>query len=354
MYIRHDPRMQVANNLYRQVVPRYGTRLAAAAAGGYYYYPQIYKGAKKLYNYYQSSPKPSAIRAKNAINKSIRARRVKTFPKKIKSQIKELKKIAESDMGTLTYRDRAPARLLAGVNAQAASAISASDTTILESVIAQLRYYDPSAPTALVTADGASGSYQKEFFFKRTYSKITLRNNYQTPCHVKVYCCKPKEDTNITPFVAWTNGLTDMSNGLYSDTNVFPTDSPQFTDLYKTIKSESKLLNPGQEMVCSNSMKEFQYDPSLTDSHNLTYQTRNKNFLWMIVVQGVIAHDTTLDEQGLIACGVDIVVDRVFEVRYSAGADIKYVYVTDSLDTFTNGAVYSSRPVSDNIGYSVA
>lgn len=322
----------------------------------------LYYGAPGVAAYYGAKyyNKPSAIKARNQTMRSIKSgvklRRTKrkTFPKKVKSQIKELKRLAESDMGRLVYRDMAPARLLAGVNAQACSAIAASDTSILEAVIAQLRYYDPSAPSTLVTADGATGTYQKEFYFKRIYSKITYRNNYQSPVLVKSYCCVPKDDTNITPFVAWTNGLTDGANGSYSDMNSYPTDSQQFQDLYKIVSSKTKLLNPGQELVCTHSEKPFQYDPSLTDSHSLSYQTRNKNFLWMTIVSGCVGHDTSLDEQGFLAAGVDIIIERVFEVHYSAGADIRFVYTTNSLDTFTNGGVYSSKPVADNIGYSVS
>lgn len=302
----------------------------------------IYRYSKSRYRRYKSRPVKFAS---------------KTVPRQVrglKNQVRELRRVAESDMGTLIFRDREASSILASVNEQEASSLVGSSTTLLEEVLAQLRYYNPSAPSSLVTADGATGTYQKEFHFKRNYSRLLLRNNYQVPVKVTIYICSPKGETTISPLTAWTNGLTDISNATYNSTLSYPTDSQQFNDLYKVVKVKRSLLHPGNEYSCSHSTKSFSYDPSLVDSHGLSYHRAFKSFLFLTVVQGVIGHDTSLSEYGVLASGVDVMLDRTYEVQYAAGADIKYVYVTGNLSAFTNGGVVSNKPVSDNQGYSVS
>lgn len=273
--------------------------------------------------------------------------------RQMKKQMRELKRVSEADTGLLVFRDIEASRLLASQAVQNEVSWAGCSTAELEEVLAQLRYYDPAAPTTLVTADGTTGTYQKEFYFNKIYSKLTLRNSYQTPAMVCVYALEPKADTSITPSTAWSNGLTDASNGTVNSLNIYPTDSPQFNDLWSIKKTWKRLLQAGSEMACPYSIKPFQYDPSLTDSHNLTFQ-RKQSFVYLIVLQGVVAHDTTLNEQSFTAAGLDRQIERTFNVKYPANADIKFTYVTSSLSSITNGLVVSSKPVADNIPYSVA
>lgn len=282
-----------------------------------------------------------------------RAKR-KSFPKKIKGQIKELKRLAESDMGRLIFRERVTGGLIATANVRNSVVVNHSSTTKIEQVLGQLRYYDPAAPTALVTADGTTGSYQKEFLVQRQYSKLLLRNNYQVPCEVQVYCCRPKEDTSITPLAAWSNGIVDSSNGATTHLLMYPSDSRQMTDLWRIEKTVKKTLAPGQECSIIMSDKSFQYDPSLVDSHGLTYQGRSKSGVFLVNVNGATGHDSALAEYGNLGAGIDWSVDLTVEVHYSAGADIVYTYVSNGADTFTNGGIVSNKPVSDNQGYSLA
>lgn len=277
----------------------------------------------------------------------------KPFPKKIKQQLKEVKKLAEADMGTLTYRDIETSQLLASSNSQGVVSYVGNSTEAIEEVIAQLRYYNPSSPSTLVTADGATGAYQKEFYISRAYSKITCRNNFQVPAHVSIYICVPKQDTSITPTTAWSNGLTDSSNGTTSNINSFPTDSLQFTDLWRIQKTRKKVVQPGSTWSLNHSVKPFSYDPSLIDDHSFSYQRLFRGWSYLVVVQGVCGHDsTTTTTTGILQAGVDFVVERTFEVRYNAGADIKYTYYASALGTLTTGGVVSQKPVADNQKYS--
>lgn len=273
----------------------------------------------------------------------------------LKKKVKELQRIAESDMGTHIYRHKGATRNLSSVGQMTIASLTGVTVSSIEAALAGLRYYNPSTPSSLVTADGTTGSYQKEFFFKRCISKYLCVNNYQVPVKLRMYIVVPKEDTSISPSTAFTNGLTDVGGPSSSSPLVHLTDSEEFGDLYSIVKSVICVLQPGESKLLSYSAKPFQYDPSLIDNHNLSYQRKFGCHTLVTRVEGVLGHDTVANEQGTLAAGVDIQEDRVFEIRYAAGADIKTIAINDTSDViFTNGGVVSSKPVADNQGYSVA
>lgn len=317
---------------------------------------RAYKTAKKKWN---------ARKAAKTVNKATkRTRKLRMELYKIKKrdrpvaklakQLKNLQIQSKSDQGELIARIRDNSRSLCGVNAQSAADILGYSTATLESILSQCKFFNPSVPGTLTTADISSGTFQRDIHFATAYTRLRVRNNYQVPARVSIYCCLVKDDTSISPRTAWANGLADIGSVTYTDPMTFPSDSQQLSDLYKIESSVKKVLIPGQEMSLSYSAPKFIYDPSLVDSHNLTYLKQYKCHGYIVVVEGVMGHDTTADEQGNLAAGVDIEIYRNFKVHYSAGAQIRVLYTSDGLSTFTNGGVVSSKPVCDNIGYSVA
>lgn len=312
---------------------RYGQQSADQLAN------TIYRGYKKR------------ARVAKKVNKKIR----KSMPlNKLKSQVRELQKQSKSDQGELIYRARDNLRVTAAVNSQAAGDVLGYSAVTLESVLANCKFFNPSVPGTLTTADLSSGTFQRDIHFKRAMSKIIVRNNYQVPARVRLYGCVAKEDTGITPRTTWVNGLADIGSAVYTDAMTYPSDSRQFTDIYKVAVSLRKTLEPGQECELSYSSKEFDYDPSLYDSHNLAYLSEYGCHGWIIIVEGVMGHDTAADEQGALQAAVDVAIYRNFKVLYPAGANLRLLATSDGFSTFTNGGVVSSKPVSDNIGYSVA
>ncbi|WP_445720965.1 hypothetical protein [Flavobacterium sp.] len=310
------------------------------------------KSAYSLNTYVKGRKAPLAIMPAKAY---VRRAKRKSFPKKVKSQIRELRRLAESDMGTHIQRKRQTGVITSAVGSSSHNSLATSSITNLEEVIAQLRYYNPSAPSTLVTADGTTGTYQKEFFFNKVYGKLTVRNNYQVPAKVTVYSVSPKADTSIAPSTAFTQGLTDIGNPSNVSPLVYLTDSVQFKDLYKINKTKSKTLMPGQQLVCSHSAKPFQYDPSFVDSHAITYQAKFKAMLWVIRLEGVLGHDSSVTtEHNLLQAAIDYENEITFQVKYAAGADIHYIHLDDVSDTFTNAGVVSQKPVADNQSYSVS
>lgn len=271
----------------------------------------------------------------------------------LRKQVKQLQRKVNNSEGTLHYMKHQTYRVLAGVNTQGIQEVGQSNISDYETVLAQLRFFDSATPGTLVQASGATATYAREYLINY-YVETEVKNNYQIPVEVAVYNLVPKVDTSITPFTAYVNGLADVGNPTNTDPMLYPTHSPQFNDLWKIEKSVKKTLMPGQKCMITQSKKDIAYDPSLYDSQTQVYQKRFKTSIQYVRVQGVLAHDTTANEQGLAACGVDIKSYTKWTVKYDAGIELEYIYLENNLDSFTNGAVVSSMPVADNIGYSVA
>lgn len=281
---------------------------------------------------------------------TIRRGRAGTMPRKVKGlsrQVRELKRLAEADMGTHIHRRRDVNAILSLENEQNVNYIVSCNVERLEEVLLQLRYYDPSNPGTLLVASGVSGTFQKDFFFSRIHSKITVRNNYQVPCEVRIYQCVPKDDTSIDVVSAFQDGLTDVGNPGYLSPLTYLTDSKLFDDLWRIKQSAIKLLDAGRQCSMTWSAKPFQYDPSLTDSHNQQYQAAFQASVFMVFIKGVVSHDALADQQGTSSAGIDMMCDTVYEVKYPAGADITQFTVDDGSSAFANGARLTNKPAAD-------
>lgn len=274
----------------------------------------------------------------------------------LKSQVKTLSKKTNESLSQLTYRSITANKLQSGVNSQAVAIEALCGVSNLEAVLAQAKFYDPSNPGVLLTANLSTGGYARKIMFKSCHARIDMRSSYQVPMEVRVYSCHVSDDTDYTASQAWTNSVGDSSN-LTSITEPFtyPSDSVAKNIWnYKLIKKCE--LKPGQHATVSVSEKSFNYDPSVVDNHNLNYQRlygHGRSIL--IVVNSVLAHDTVADQQGLGAGAIDYCVRKRFVVEYnSGGPPIKYLYYSNGMDsTFTNGAVVGNM-VTDNQGFSQA
>lgn len=343
----------------------YGTKGLAAGAGyaavknaGYAarrlkaVAPYIY-GGKSMAGY-----KTLQTRSRYGEKRRFRRRRFSSAKKgvtNLRKQVRTLSRQQKTSMGELIFHDRATYTARAPVNQQVHVLGYAVRTTEYEAVLAQLRFFDIANPATLVQASGAVGTYSRDYLFSTVYSQLGFMNNYQVPAKVTVYACCPKEDTSIAPTTAFTDGLVDQGNPSNTSQMVHLTDSIQFNDLWRICKRKSAIVMPGKRMSCTMSLKNIMYDPALLDSHSLVYQPKYKCFQWVVRVEGVIAHDSSVaTEQGFAAAGGDFYVHTKYVVRYEAGTDLKYIYINDGADSFTNGALVSEAPVADNIAYSVS
>lgn len=279
--------------------------------------------------------------------KKVKAKRKpKTKGQKLAKQVRHLQKQVNANTSILKYKARSFGTVKAAAN-QCAYASYPLSTSSLESVLQNLRYFDPSAPGTYKTVDFTAGTQSKSVEVQ-FYSKIDIRNNYKVPVIVDVYCVTAKQDTSIAPDAAVTNGLTDLGiSSPSTEVQCFPTESPQFQDLWKIAKHSQIELQPNLATTLKWSCDPFSYDPSVVDSHNLTFQKEMRSMCWLIRVMGVMAHDSSVTtEIGQAPCGVDVMNNRIFTIKYPGGADFEYMIVTNSATTFTNGANVSMPTIT--------
>lgn len=270
--------------------------------------------------------------------------------------MKTLSKKTNESLSLLTYRTVYAHKLQSGVKNQAVTTENICYVPSLEAVLAQAKFYDPSNPATLITANLSTGGYSRKVRFKSIHARVDIRSSYQVPMEVRVYSCHVSDDTDYTPTQAWTNSVGDSSNlTSINQPYTYPTDSVAKNIWnYKLIKKCE--LKPGQHTSVSVSEKAFNYDPSVTDNHNLNFQRLfGHGRTIMIVANSVLGHDSVLDQQGFGAGAIDYCVRKRYLVEYnSGGPPIKYLYQDDQTDaTFTNGAVVGNM-VTDNQGFSQA
>lgn len=259
--------------------------------------------------------------------------------KTLKKKVQALTKMVNADNATHTHRYSATGKVLANYSQTGITSVDANTSALIETAVASLRYYDPSNPTVLTSAVGASGTYSRKFGIHNMHSKIVIRNNYRIPVKIKVMLVTPKVDTSITPETAFTTGLTKQLSPSATSTLVHFSDSDMFRELWSVVKSKSFELKNNKECSLSHSTSAFEYDPSLYDSHSLLYQKTAKACRWLIRIEGVLAHDSVVTtEQGLANCGVDFAVESKWVIKYDAGTNLNDVSLSDGYDTFTTQA----------------
>lgn len=268
-------------------------------------------------------------------------------------QVRKLSKQMADNTANHTHRQRVTGRANIGENLVKYLQIdTGGKLSDIELAAAKLRYYDATT-NALITVDASSGSYNRDLHLS-IYYKLLVKNNYQTPVEVRIYDCVPKDSTGLGPVSLLQSGLDDQGTGLLdSSPLLFPTDSKNLTDVW-TIKSSIKTLMPGQHMVASHFHKKFDYDISTNDAHTLIYQKSQGGHIFFVRITGTLGHDSAQNEQGMMPAGIDYQMDIVYKFSYNAGKDLDDFSINDGSSTFTNNGVYSSRPVSDNISFSIA
>lgn len=281
---------------------------------------------------------------------------VKRAITRVTKAIKGLKQDVNSALGTVTYRNVKSGSSLAVANKRDTKEFAdVNITTTLESITGVLEFFDPSNPATLITASQSAGTYQRNVMFKSISSKIHLRNNYQTDARLKVYLCHCKDDTDKSPLTAWDAAVPDASDMTDStDLLIYPSDCNLFNDLWRSKLVINTTLSPGQSITASNTEKDVEIDAAVIDSHNLLYQKEYKSFVWLILTEGTICHDTVASEQGLGPAGVDYEVRNTYKMSYNAGINLTKVIASNQLDNFSNSAVQSHQPVADNQAFSVA
>lgn len=300
--------------------------------------------------------------AKKYKRKAKRSRKAKTKrysrPKtSLKKKVQQISRQLNSDRARHVYKYIHAWDLASAINGVNYASQDFCTGTQIEGFMANLRYYDPSVPGTLVTASGATGTYQREIFFKNVHATCEVRNNYQVPCKVKIYLVQPKGDTNISPTTYYNNSITDqlIGGGSVVTPAIYPTDLNAFMAQWKCKCIKDVYLDAGATVIVQHSTGSFKYDPALFDSHNLDYQNKFKTFSFLIRLEGVIGHDTTADQQTTLDASVDMQFNARAEILYDAGINLDDIYLSNNrAATFTNSGVVSNKPIADNQAWSKA
>lgn len=226
----------------------------------------------------------------------------------------------------------------------------------IEGALSELKYYDPSNPATLLTADGTDGAFRKEFYFTKFVTSGIFKNNSNVPVNIKVYVMHPKLDTSITPVDAFTTGLADVGSPSSTAINVYPTDSNVLTTLWRTSKTITRMIQPGGQLKVSHAAKPFKYDPAFfSDAHNLEYQRAFQATVITYRLAGQIGHKPDdITDLGFLATGLDILTSISFTVTYDAGADIETVKLASLTTLGTNDGVTGVRAVSNNQAFDIS
>lgn len=324
----------------------YGSVLAggAAAVGGY---------MKRKFGQYAAKQAKAALYSA-AKKRYARTTRNRSSKKTIATKIKNIERRIRELTSLHIFRKLNSGSIASASNGCAYGSFELNRASDIEESLANLRFFDPSAPGTLITANGATGTYSRNFEIKSSFI-LKIKNNYQVPVTVRCWYFDIKADTNITPLVAFTDGLANVGSPSSTDPLTFPSDSDMLSDLWKGKGASMWHLKPGEFKYVHLYAMPIMYDPATYDSHNTAYQRHNKSKAVLLRVEGDIGHDrTTSSLRGTLNAGVDWEGKHTYYIKYSSGgADLKTVNISNNLDTFTDAGVVS-QVVADNQVYSSA
>lgn len=273
-------------------------------------------------------------------------------------QVREIKKALNADQARFVFKSVSKDVVTSSAFAVEHEAHNMTGVSEIEGMITQLRYYDPSNPGTLVTANANTGTYSRKIHFKNIHAKLDIKNSYQIPCRIKVYIVTPKSDTNLTPLSYYTAGITDqvITGGDETTPLLYLTDINNFNSQWKAKLVKDVELMAGKSCTATWNSGSFDYDPSVFDAHTVEYQTKFKSAVWVIRIESPPCHDaTTAGQVDYNACSVDVLTYIKAEVLYDAGCNLDDIYISNNLSgAFTSGNGVTGAPLSDNYKREVA
>lgn len=330
-----------------------------------------YKSKKKIFSKYNRMPYKKKYNKKRSSSKKYSQQKggqkvssgKRTYRKRrpkvsLTKEVRLLKKEVHSGMATHTHKRFDTYRQIANTAQCSHTAYDINTASLIEAYTSNMRFFNPSTPATPTLANPSTSTDSMDIVFKSIYTKLELRNNYQVPCKVKVYVCRVKGDTAISPTTYFDNGIDDQVEGTASSTDplIYLTDIDVLKAQYDIELIKDVELDAGNSCSAIYVVRQFDYDPSTYDAHSLAYQRKWRGCAFVVRVEGVLGHDTAVaGEQTTLQCGVDIAHTIKAVISYDAGASYNTIVIDDNRDaSFTNSGVVSSKPVSDNITYSAA
>lgn len=347
-------RRQFYNNIPRYLAPAIRPAFGTMASLAPYVYQRYAPAVKR---YFSARPPPSRMMASRppVVRQYSRPYARPAAKATLSKRVKAVEKKLSHETSTVVYKKDTKDTLKPGMGEAVYGNQDVVTNTNIELALAQARFFDPATPGTLITASLASPTYSQNIDVAvRTQCIIT--NNYQVPCIVTYGVATPRRDTSVSTNTALSNGWADVGNPSGASTLISFNDSREFGRLWKCTLKTVKLM-PGKTITLSKSHKRFSYDPSYTDTETETYQSKTRATTFCYRCQGVLGHDVSVtSEQGFLPAGIDVYTSTIFTIYYnSGGAAVKTIVLNEGASqSFTNGGVVSSKPVSDNVGYSIA
>lgn len=277
--------------------------------------------------------------------------------RKLEKDLKLTSRLAEADTGTHIYRTRNTETLKCLTNLTIINGYPINNNSIIDLALGSLSFYDPADGTNLDTAvDGALGTFQRDLYFEYVKSSVRFRNNCNIPLNLSAYICLPRENTDLSAFSAFSEGMLDQGNPALTFPTMEITDSVLFKKLWRIVKQKKVFLEPGEVCMMDVKSKSFRYDPSYFDSLNGKggkYVPMYYPYELMVQVTGPVSVDTNLDtEIGTSEASIDFLCDVEFKLKYAAGTDIFTIGVLDLSNSMTATPVVSNKPAVDSQQFS--
>lgn len=278
-----------------------------------------------------------------------RRRRSVVATRRLQKQVANLSRSLKSDQARHTHRYCATGAVECPVRQVEVASAAGFNATRIETAIANLRYYNPALPGTLTTANASTGTYTRQVHFEKVHDSLTLRNNYTAPVTLRLYICEPKNDTSVDPLTFYNDGVADQAaNAEAVDTSalIYPSDINNLTSNWRLKMKRNMVLQPGAQTTVTHTTKPFDYDPAIFDSHALQYQQKWQGFIWLIRIEGILAHDNAVGTEQLLATAkLDFRIVRTHVITYDAGVNLDDISIDDDSDAaFTNKGVWANKP----------
>ncbi len=321
-----------------------------------------YRGSSR--NYYSNAVKyiAPAIGAATSValsglkpyKKGLRGRKStqpKTKVNRLQTQVRNIQKNLHSNTGYLTHKKRSTSSVGCAVNEQNMITLAPLGVNTLEDSLSSVPYFSGGALANINLTDDA---FQRKVLFKSVSSSLNIRNNRVTPCEVRVYVYAIKADTSNSPTTLFQTGLDDqMDASQPKHPMLYPSDVEQVKALWTQLKCYKKILNTGSEMNVSHSVKDIQYDTSLSDTHALQYQKGIKSFCFVVRVEGRPAHESNASSNvGTCDSKVTIVQDTVMKIEYDSGSNgTKRIITVNNSSELTDAVIgQPTRRIQNSAG----
>lgn len=274
--------------------------------------------------------------------------------KRMKASIKRLEKASCCDLSTARYyTNTTPVNNVSAIGETGYTQIDNFAIGEVEDMVSALRFFDPSAPATLVTANTTLGNYNRDISIKGMESTLVLSTELTFPVEVEVYCCHPKAPLMSSPYDSVTSGLTAQGCSVHTSPLVYPQMSDTFRENWRVSKVVKKTLLPGTVLeVTISDKKEFSFNTQSIISGGDHSQPRIHTSWFLIRYVGRLARGPLdIDPVTIYRSKIVSYVKRKAIIQYDAGGvKLNDLQVTDSFGSTLSASSFTSNPYRPTAG----